>query len=169
MTNETMFKTIRESMSDYFNGIKRTFPMGDPDKRGVFVTLHLQGKLRGCIGCLEGQMPLEETLYSYARKAALEDPRFPPVTQDQWRDCQIEITLLSPFERVKDLDEISIGTHGLFLRSGYRSGLFLPQVPVEQKWDLTQYLENLCYKAGLPGESWKTGELFKFTGEIFHE
>lgn len=162
---------VRKSLEEYFQGKTAPPSGGQITGEGLFVTLHKQGALRGCIGCLEGQDPLEKLIYQYARSAAFEDPRFPPLREDELNLLEIEITILSPFKRVMDLSEIVIGTHGLYLKKGYRSGLFLPQVPVEQQWDRIEYLQHLCDKAGLPRGTWehKEAELYSFTGEILRE
>lgn len=171
MKNQERLALVRKSLEDYFQGRDDPPKGGSLTGEGLFVTLHQKGDLRGCIGCLEGREPLEKLIYRYARSAAFEDPRFPPVVEEELKLLEIEITILSPFQQVKDLSEIRIGVHGLYLQKGYRSGLFLPQVPVEQKWDLQEYLNHLCTKAGLPPGAWedKEAELFRFTGEIQKE
>lgn len=171
MNHNPWIKLARRSLEDYFKGINRTPSESRISGEGVFVSLHKSGRLRGCIGCLEGQDSLEELVYRYARIAAFQDNRFPPLQEEELPQIDIEITLLSPFQEVKNLEEIIIGTHGLYLVKGYYSGLFLPQVPVEQHWNLEEYLQNLCIKAGLPQGSWTSedAQLFKFTGKIINE
>lgn len=142
-----------------------------PEKDGgAFVTLHADGRLRGCIGLLRSPQPLGETVVEMARSAAFRDPRFPPVTAGELADIDIEISLLSPFSPIAP-EEVVVGTHGLYLRRGARSGLLLPQVPVEQGWDRETFLSHLCLKAGLPDRSWEEGDalLEGFTAEVFGE
>lgn len=140
-------------------------------KAGAFVSLHEGGKLRGCIGRMVADRALADTVASMAQAAAFEDPRFPPLRQGELASIELEITVLSPMEKLLNVAEIEIGRHGLYLVKGWRSGVFLPQVPVEQGWDRAAYLENLCYKAGLGSEAWRApdAELFVFEGLILGE
>jgi AmmeMemoRadiSam system protein A len=138
---------------------------------GAFVTLHKGGNLRGCIGRMTANLPLLETVRLMAREAAFGDPRFPPLRPEELEKCHIEISALSPMEICHDAGKIEVGVHGLYLRRGTRSGVLLPQVPVEQGWNLDQYLEYICIKAGLPQHSWKEpdAELLTFTAIVFGE
>lgn len=122
---------------------------------GVFVTLKLDGKLRGCMGTIIGHEPLYLSVYTIAREAAFNDPRFPPLTKAEWPKVEMEISVLTEPVICKDVNQIKIGQDGLILTYDNHQGLFLPQVPVENKWDLEQYLDNLCLKAGVPQGSWK--------------
>ena len=121
---------------------------------GSFVTLHRGQVLRGCIGTVIGREPLYQNVWRMAHAAAFEDPRFPPVTAGEWKEISLEISVLGPLTPCPAPEAIEIGRHGLMLARGRHSGLFLPQVPVEQGWNLEEYLENLCRKAGLPPRSW---------------
>jgi hypothetical protein len=137
---------------------------------GAFVTFHKQGDLRGCIGYIEPIKPLHETVMDNARNAATNDPRFPAVTKDELDDIDIEISVMSPLRKVSNVNEIVVGKHGLVIKKGWNQGVFLPQVPVEQGWNLTQYLEGICRKASLPRGAWKEGaELLVFTAQVFGE
>ncbi|MCL2067276.1 MAG: AmmeMemoRadiSam system protein A [Treponema sp.] len=143
---------------------------------GAFVSLHIDdgfGKhsLRGCIGRMTANLPLEETVRIMAREAAFGDPRFPPLKKEELPRCQIEISALSPMSRCPDPRQVKVGVHGLYLIRGSRSGVLLPQVPVEQGWDLDQYLEYICIKAGLPPGSYNApdAELYTFTAIVFGE
>lgn len=138
---------------------------------GCFVTLHKHGDLRGCIGFIKGVEPLHKTIKEAALLAAREDPRFPPVTAHEWRHIAIEISVLSPPFDMPDYDSIVLGTHGIIIREGFRSALFLPQVPLEHNMDKDEFLTELCKKAGLPPRLW-TQKLLKmqaFTAEVFSE
>ncbi|MFO7650949.1 MAG: AmmeMemoRadiSam system protein B [bacterium] len=141
------------------------------EMRGVFVTLHRAGELRGCIGYPEAVKPLAEAVAEMAVAAATEDPRFVPVAPEELAQVDIEITVLSPLRPVSDPESVVVGRHGLVIRMGRHSGLLLPQVPVEQGWNREQYLEGICRKAGLPAGGWrdKDARLFVFTGQVFGE
>lgn len=138
-------------------------------KRGAFVTLKKQGHLRGCIGYIKAYKPLWETVQEMAIAAAFHDPRFPSLKADEVRQLAFEISVLSPFKRIKDINEIEVGKHGLYMVRGYRSGLLLPQVALEYKWDRETFLQETCYKAGLPLDSWKDKEteIYIFSADYF--
>jgi hypothetical protein len=132
----------------------------------VFVTIKEHGALRGCIGHVQAVMPLYQSVVKNAIAASSGDPRFPPMTKDELGDIDVEISILSPMQRVKDVREIEIGRHGLVIRKDSRSGLLLPQVPLEQGWDRETFLRQICAKAGLPENAWKEADLYSFTAEI---
>ncbi len=138
---------------------------------GAFVSLHLGGELRGCIGRMAAVRPLRETVRSMARAAAFEDPRFPPLSETELAKCRIEISVLSPLERCADPDSVVVGVHGLYLIFRGRAGVLLPQVPVEQGWNREEYLDYLCRKAGVPPLSYREedAELYSFTAVVFSE
>jgi AmmeMemoRadiSam system protein A len=138
---------------------------------GAFVTLHKQGNLRGCIGRMTASLPLEETVRLMAREAAFGDPRFPPLRTGELEQCKIEISALSPMSVCPDARQVKVGVHGLYLVRGGRAGVLLPQVPVEQGWDLDEYLDYICVKAGLPPESYNASDatLYTFTAVVFGE
>jgi AmmeMemoRadiSam system protein A len=123
-------------------------------KCGAFVTLHKQGKLRGCIGFVIASKPLLDTVAEAAQSSAFADPRFPAVTGGEIDEIDIEISVLSPPRRIASVEEIQVGVHGIMLRKGFRSGLLLPQVATEYGWDRDTFLTHTCYKAGLPGDCW---------------
>ena len=138
---------------------------------GAFVTLRNKGELRGCIGYIRGIAPLLKTVVEMAEAAALRDPRFEPVRQQEVPDVDIEISVLSPLEKCTDLDAIEVGRHGLLIEKGFHSGLLLPQVAVEYEWDRRTFLEQTCLKAGLPTEAYKDKEteISVFYAEVFGE
>ena len=141
---------------------------------GAFVSLHTVGKernLRGCIGRMIANLPLIETVRLMAKEAAFGDPRFPPLKKDELSGCHIEISTLSPMTPCPNPQKVKIGVHGLYIKRGGRSGVLLPQVPVEQGWNLARYLEYICIKAGLPSDSLNSPdtELFTFTAIVFGE
>jgi AmmeMemoRadiSam system protein A len=140
---------------------------------GAFVTLHTLGekKLRGCIGSMAAAQPLETTVRAMALAAAFEDPRFPPLSATEFPRCSIEISVLSPMEVCADPRSVRVGVHGLYLSHRGRAGVLLPQVPVEQGWNLDEYLDYICVKAGLPPRSYEApgARLLTFTAEVFGE
>jgi AmmeMemoRadiSam system protein A len=138
--------------------------------RGVFVTLHARGRLRGCIGVVEGFEPLSESIPRCAANAALRDPRFSPVRVEELPEIEIELSLLSPFEPILS-ENIEIGKHGLLISQGSKRGLLLPQVAVEHKFSRDQFLEETCRKAGLSANAWQEADtkIFGFTCEAFSE
>jgi len=137
--------------------------------RGAFTTLHLHGKLRGCIGYVVPTHSLYRTVEETARAAAFEDPRFHPVTAEEAPQLRVEISVLSPLQPIRP-EEVVIGVHGLMVTKGGRRGLLLPQVPVAWQWDRETFLAQTCQKAGLPPDSWRQdADLQAFTAEVFGE
>jgi AmmeMemoRadiSam system protein A len=136
-----------------------------------FVTLKIGGRLRGCIGELEAREPLIEAVAHRAVSAAEEDPRFDPVAAKELPRISIEISAMSPLRKAASPEEIVVGKHGVVVRQGFRSGVFLPQVAPEQGWDRDTMLSILCTeKAGLPADAWRRGaELWVFTADVFGE
>jgi AmmeMemoRadiSam system protein A len=140
------------------------------EKRGVFVTLHARGRLRGCIGVVETVEPLGESIARCAADAALHDPRFSPVRVEELPELRVEISLLSPLEPILP-ENIEIGKHGLLISQGLKRGLLLPQVAVEHKLARDQFLEETCRKASLNPSAWREPEtrILGFTCEVFSE
>ncbi len=128
--------------------------------RGCFVTLHLRGRLRGCIGSIEPMGPLADGVERNACRAAFSDPRFPAVTADELAEIEIEVSVLTEPRRLEFTDAEDLkgklipNTHGVILRHGGRSAVFLPQV-WDQLPDKEKFLENLCMKCGLSRHAWK--------------
>ncbi len=141
------------------------------EKRGAFVTLHIDQTLRGCIGRIEAVEPLWHIVADMAVAAAFRDPRFRPLARNELERVDIEISVLSPLEPVQDVADITIGTHGLFIQKGVFSGLLLPQVASSRNWDVNTFLEETCRKAGLKPNDWQEqdAELFMFSAEVFSE
>ena len=149
----------RSSISHYLEkGIKigiEDIPDKFKMKRGAFVTLHKNGELRGCIGYPLPVSPLYNAILDNAVSAAFEDPRFPALDYDEFKNIDIEISVLTVPEKVDDHKEVKVGRDGIIIsKHGYR-GLLLPQVPVEQRWNLEQYISYGCMKAGLPDDEWR--------------
>jgi uncharacterized protein (TIGR00296 family) len=177
-----LIKLARDAISDHLS--RKTLKVSSslkkkyPDKMGVFVTLKKGGHLRGCIGIPEAIYPLHEGIVNAALSAAFSDPRFPPLDKEEFKTLTIEISLLSrptviEVRSPKDyIKHIRIGKDGLLVRGVFQSGLLLPQVAVEQKWDAKTFLEQTCVKAGLPKDTWTDFEacnVLKFEGSVFSE
>ncbi|PIN87322.1 AMMECR1 domain-containing protein [Candidatus Woesearchaeota archaeon CG10_big_fil_rev_8_21_14_0_10_44_13] len=166
---ETHFSREKISIEEY----KKDFPV----KQGVFVTLTKEGELRGCIGFPEPTHQLYRAVFEAARSAAFEDPRFPPLQKKEFDDILIEVSVLSVPELIEVnkpeeyLKKIEIGKDGLIIRGIYGSGLLLPQVPVEWKWDADDFLQQIGVKAGIDQNAWKDidNKLYKFQAQIFSE
>jgi uncharacterized protein len=146
------------------------------EKRGVFVTLSRKGDLRGCIGYPTPVLPLAVAIPEAALSAALHDPRFQPVRADELSEISIEVTILTPPVLVlsppaRRTEAVTVGKHGLIIAGHERTGLLLPQVPVEYHWDARTFLDQVCIKAGLPPGTWRDDdtELYTFEGQIFYE
>ncbi|MCE5334905.1 MAG: AmmeMemoRadiSam system protein B [Desulfobacteraceae bacterium] len=139
------------------------------EHRGAFVTINKKGQLRGCIGQVVATQPLADSVAEMAEAAALHDPRFSPLRPDELPDITIEISVLTPFEKMQSPDEIVIGKHGLIIRRGISSGLLLPQVASDYGWDAKTFLEQTCVKAGLPKDAWKdkNTEIYLFSADVF--
>ena len=149
------------------------------DRYGAFVTLNTYParELRGCIGYTEPIMSLEDAIKDVAKSAATRDPRFPRVKLAEMGNIVIDVTILTPpkklsYTSAEDLvGKVVIGRDGLIARGGPFVGLLRPQVPVEWKWDVEEFLSHTCYKAGLPPNAWRDGDVeFKvFSGHVFGE
>jgi uncharacterized protein (TIGR00296 family) len=171
----------RQVITEYVQGKRSsTVDLGRvfQEKHGVFVTLHTypEHELRGCIGIPLPVMPLQEAIVESAQSAT-QDPRFPPLQESELNGILVEMTVLTKPEQIKVkqpkeyLSKIEIGKDGLLVEYGSRTGLFLPQVPVEQGWDIEEYLTQVCMKAALPPDTWlmSNTRISKFQGQIFTE
>jgi len=137
-------------------------------KCGAFVSLHKQGRLRGCIGHFGEDVPLYEIVAEMARAAAFEDPRFMPVTKNELDDIDIEISVLTPMRRIQSLDEFELHRNGIYIRKGYRSGTFLPQVADEVNWTKEEFVSHCAQdKAGIGWSGWKDAELYVYEAIVF--
>jgi uncharacterized protein len=136
---------------------------------GAFTSLYLKGHLRGCVGYVLPTTSVYRAVAETARAAAFDDPRFMPVSKDEAPRLKIEVSILSPPKPIPP-EEIEVGRHGLLISLHGRRGLLLPQVPVEHEWDRMTFLEQTCYKAGLPPDAWQRGAMIEgFTAEVFGE
>lgn len=138
------------------------------EKCGAFVSLHKQGHLRGCIGHFGEDTPLHEIVAEMARAAAFEDPRFLPLRREELDDVDIEISVLTPMRRIQSLDEFELHRHGIYIRKGYRSGTFLPQVADEVNWTKEEFVGHCSQdKAGLGWDGWRDAELYVYEAIVF--
>jgi AmmeMemoRadiSam system protein A len=137
---------------------------------GAFVTLHVRGELRGCVGNPDAFSPLGDVIVRCAAAAAREDPRFPHITAADWPALSIEISVLSPLTRCDDPETLVIGRHGVAVEHGSRRGLLLPQVAVAHRWSVPTFLAHTCGKAGLPPDAWRCGAvIYSFEADVFDE
>ena len=155
------------------NGVKPGFASDNPRlclECGAFVTLREKGgALRGCIGHIEPTKPLLQTVIDMAVACSCRDPRFKPVNPDELSNLDIEISVLTPLEEIHEPDGVCVGLHGLMIKNGCASGLLLPQVATDFKWDRHRFLDETCRKAGLRAGAWKEADtrLFVFSAQIF--
>jgi len=165
----------RKAIESELKGAKPpSFEVDSPilkENRGAFVTIHENGELRGCIGLIRGYKPLYKTVEEMAVAAAFRDPRFPPLRRDELNKIDIEISALTPLRKITDINEIEVGKHGIYIEKGLHSGLLLPQVATEYGWDRLTFLEQTCWKAGLPLNAWKSPDasIYIFSADIFSE
>ena len=162
-----MLKTIAyESINERLK--VKDIPSTLHQKCGAFVSLHKHGRLRGCIGHFGEDTPLYEIVAEMARAAAFEDPRFTPVSREELDDIDIEISVLTPMRRIQSLDEFELHRHGIYIRKGYRSGTFLPQVADEVNWTKEEFVGHCSQdKAGLGWDGWKDAELYVYEAIVF--
>lgn len=140
-------------------------------KLGCFVTLHIYKELRGCIGTFRNDRELYINVWDMAIQAAFNDPRFPPLTNKEFAISDIEISILTPMEKVDNINCIVIGKDGLYVKKGFHSGVLLPQVATEYSWNKEEFLSYTCQKAGLRPDIWKYDkiEIYKFSAVVFSE
>ncbi len=169
---QTLLNVARATIEAKLKGIelpeRADLPEILKEKRGAFVTLKKRGRLRGCIGYIEARKPLYRTIEEMASAAAFNDPRFSPLKREELQDVTIEISVLSPLEEIRDIREIEVGRHGLYIVKEGRSGLLLPQVAVEYGWDSMTFLRETCHKAELPSDAWRdeSTRIFIFSADI---
>ncbi len=175
--NEKKFllRLARQVIADYLEGLDSPGKTYYTDllkkKTGAFVTLNNSGDLRGCIGYIDPILPLQDTIAELALSAAFNDPRFPPLGPDELGDMEIEISVLTPKQKINDISQIEIGRDGLIIKQGYHEGLLLPQVATDYNWDVLTFLEQTCRKAGLSTSAWKekSTQILRFSALIFSE
>lgn len=172
---ETLLEIARRALADHFGLAATPPPSGGPTlraPRAAFVTLTRRdtGKLRGCRGEVVARRPLAESVARMAVAAAADDPRFPPVAAQELPLLRITINALTPLTPIT-ADEIEVGRHGLMLAVAGRSGLLLPEVPVQHRWDAREFLAALCRKAGVPAGAWRRPDahLTAFEAEVWSD
>lgn len=176
-----LVKMARTVVTKYLTNNTKIFDHDFKEKfsfnAGVFVTINDKSGLRGCIGFPFAMKKLSDALTDAAISASTEDPRFPSITQNELNNLVFEVTVLSDAEEISTsspeeiIQEVKIGRDGLMIEKDSQSGLLLPQVPVEYNWDVVDFLNHTCHKAGLPNGSWKDKDtkISKFQGIIFRE
>jgi hypothetical protein len=140
-------------------------------RNGCFVTIKQHGRLRGCIGNFQSELPLFREVAHMAQASATRDPRFYPMKETDLDNFTIEISVLSTLRKITSIDEIEVGTHGIYIEKGYYRGVLLPQVATEHDWDRLTFLRQTCIKAGLPTEAWEAddAEIYVFSAQVFGE
>jgi AmmeMemoRadiSam system protein A len=173
---KTLLKVAKETVEAVISGKPLPKPKSDDPElnihSGCFVTLKNGEQLRGCIGQFISEEPLIELVVKMARESAAGDPRFldNPITPDELSEMDVEISVLSPLQRTKKPLDLRLGIDGIYIRRGYASGCFLPQVATETGWSKEEFLSYCCsHKAGLPGDAWKDPrtEVYLFTAKVF--
>jgi len=138
--------------------------------QGCFVTIKRQGALRGCIGNFSSDKPLYLLVQEMAASAATRDPRFYPMKEEDLTEFDLEISVLSPLNKISSPEEVVVGKHGLYLEKNFSRGVLLPQVALEHGWDKETFLNQTALKAGLKKDDWKEGaDIYRFTAEVFGE
>jgi hypothetical protein len=146
---------------------EKDMPSNLKKQLGAFVTLKVNGALRGCIGRFISSDPLYTVVRESALSSAFEDPRFSPLTKEEFEKIQIEITVLGPLKKIDDISEIVLGKHGIYIKKGMRSGTMLPQVATENRWTVEEFLGYTARdKAGIGWTGWKDAEIFIYEGVV---
>lgn len=172
-----LLQIARESIASVLDGRSIHLVESDVDETlrrpaGAFVTLCTRdGHLRGCIGSIRPLAPLYRAVSQSALNAAFRDPRFFPVSPEEWKQLELEISVMGPIEPVSSFEEILVGRDGLIISNGSFAGLLLPQVASEHGWDRETFLSQTCVKAGLPPASWRSPgtKIERFSAEVFGE
>jgi hypothetical protein len=165
---EIALQNIKDSLDSKAIGSLSPLTSHLSEKCGAFVSLHKQGRLRGCIGHFGEDVPLHRVVAEMARAAAFEDPRFQPVRREELDDIDVEISVLTPMRRIQSLEEFELHRHGIYIRKGGRSGTFLPQVADEVNWTKEEFVSHCAQdKAGLGWDGWKDAELYVYEAIVF--
>lgn len=169
-----LLKIARDTITSYVTNGK--VPPVDPTsvglqlESGCFVTIKQKGVLRGCIGNFVSDKPLFKLVQEMAVSASTQDPRFYPMKPHDLADFELEISVLSPLKKAASVDEIEVGTHGIYIIKGSYRGVLLPQVATDYGWDRDEFLRHTCIKAGLQENAWKSGcDIYIFSAQIFGE
>jgi AmmeMemoRadiSam system protein A len=140
-------------------------------RNGCFVTIKQNGQLRGCIGNFQSELPLFKEVAQMAQASATKDPRFYPLKEIDLDNFKLEISVLSPLQKLEDIEEIEVGKHGIYIEKSFYRGVLLPQVALEHNWDRLTFLQQTCLKAGLPTDAWKAddADIYVFSAQVFGE
>jgi AmmeMemoRadiSam system protein A len=175
---KVLFQIARKSVESAVKGTSNDQTQAEPfspvlkEECGAFVTLRTQGKLRGCIGRMVSDTPLHKLVSEMAVSAATEDPRFNQIQPSELDDLEIDISVLSPMQKVEDPLDFELGRHGIYIKKDSATGCFLPQVAVDTGWTKEEFLTHCCStKAGMSPDAWKEKdvEVYIFTSEIISE
>ena len=171
LARDTLESCVKDGKKPDLSSGEYTFSNNLNEKRGVFVTLNKNGNLRGCIGHIQPREQLFNAVIDNTMNSSMNDGRFRPVSERELSDIEIDISVLSPIEKISGADKFIPGKHGIIIRLEGMRAVFLPQVATEQGWNREETLAHLCNKAGLPSYAWndKEMEFFVFTAEVFHE
>lgn len=171
----TLLNIAREAIVNLVNGSEYQSPPREEkslnERSGCFVTIKQNGNLRGCIGNFQSELPLFKEVAQMAIASASKDPRFHPLEPAELDNFSLEISVLSPLEKIDDIELIEVGTHGIYLEKNFSRGVLLPQVAVEYSWDRQTFLQQTCLKAGLPSDSWQDADtdIYIFSAQIIKE
>ena len=178
---EKLIKIARDSIYSFFEdkeyNVSESLKKEFKEERGVFVSLYVENNLIGCIGFPEPIIPLAESVASAAKNVAFEDPRFSPLKKAQFKIMRVELSILTDPENIEVvkpseyIKNVKIGVYGLMINDDFGSGLLLPQVATEWGWDVKEFLNNTCRKAGLEPDCWNNMKrnVYKFQAQIFTE
>jgi AmmeMemoRadiSam system protein A len=138
-------------------------------RNGCFVTIRQNGQLRGCIGNFQSELPLFKEVAQMAQASASKDPRFYPLKEVDLDNFSLEISVLSPLQKIEDIEEIEVGKHGIYIEKSFYRGVLLPQVATEHHWDSKTFLKQTCVKAGLPTDAWEANDadIYVFSAQVF--
>jgi MEMO1 family protein len=171
-----LFKIVRNTLETKFFNDKKyiideaSLPEALKQPMGAFVTLKIKGSLRGCIGRFTSSDPLYNVVQESSLSSAFDDPRFTPLTKQEYINTDIEITVLGPLKKIENINEIVLGKHGIYIKKGNNSGTMLPQVAIENKWTLEEFLGYTSKeKAGLGWYGWKDAEIYIYEGVVLEE
>jgi len=171
-----LLKIARKTINEYLSSEEipdiedENITLAMQEHCGAFVTLHLDGALRGCIGQFSANEPLYEVVQKMAVSAATKDPRFPAVKPDEMDKIDLEISVLTPMQKIESIDEIEMGRHGIYIKKGFATGTFLPQVAQETGWTKEEFLGHCAQgKAGIGWDGWKEAEVFIYEALVFSE
>jgi len=172
----TVLLTIaREAIVNHVNG--RQYQPAPREERslvqkaGCFVTIRQDDQLRGCIGSFQTERPLFQEVAAMAVASASKDPRFHPLEESELDRFRLEISVLSPLEKIEEIDQIEVGTHGIYIEKNFSRGVLLPQVATDYGWDRNTFLQQTCIKAGLPTDAWLAADadIYIFSAQIIKE